>query len=61
MLSSCLYVELVATVQDSPLDFYHSRIPKNKQKRTIVDELLADADFRKYTDYRYRLDGAYKR
>ena len=47
MLSSCLYVLQVATVQDSPLDFYHSRIPKKERKRTIVDELLADAEFRK--------------
>ncbi|XP_067951244.1 deoxynucleotidyltransferase terminal-interacting protein 2-like [Watersipora subatra] len=37
----------IATVQDSPVDFYHSRVVKKDRKRTIVDELLADAEFRK--------------
>ena len=33
---------------DSPIDFYHSRIPKKQRKKTIVEELLADAQFRRY-------------
>lgn len=35
---------------DSPLDFYSSRIPKKERKRTIVEELLADAEFRRYSE-----------
>ncbi|XP_029988605.1 deoxynucleotidyltransferase terminal-interacting protein 2 [Sphaeramia orbicularis] len=36
----------VGTVVDNPVDFYHSRIPKKERKRTMVEELLADAEFR---------------
>ncbi|AWP10985.1 putative deoxynucleotidyltransferase terminal-interacting protein 2 [Scophthalmus maximus] len=36
----------VGTVVDSPVDFYHSRVPKKGRKRTMVGELLADAEFR---------------
>ncbi|XP_029001773.1 deoxynucleotidyltransferase terminal-interacting protein 2 [Betta splendens] len=36
----------VGTVVDSPVDFYHSRVPKKQRKRTMVEELLADAEFR---------------
>ncbi|XP_062280737.1 deoxynucleotidyltransferase terminal-interacting protein 2 [Scomber scombrus] len=36
----------VGTVVDSPVDFYHSRVPKKERKRTMVEELLADAEFR---------------
>ncbi|XP_061681761.1 deoxynucleotidyltransferase terminal-interacting protein 2 [Syngnathoides biaculeatus] len=36
----------MATVVDNPIDFYHSRIPKRERKRTMVEELLADAEFR---------------
>ncbi|XP_035508793.1 deoxynucleotidyltransferase terminal-interacting protein 2 [Morone saxatilis] len=36
----------VGTVVDSAVDFYHSRIPKKSRKRTMVEELLADAEFR---------------
>ncbi|KAM9358351.1 deoxynucleotidyltransferase terminal-interacting protein 2 [Symphorus nematophorus] len=36
----------VGTVVDNPVDFYHSRIPKKDRKRTMVEELLADAEFR---------------
>lgn len=32
---------------DNPIDFYHSRIPKKERKRTIVEELLADSEFRR--------------
>ncbi|NXC15773.1 TDIF2 protein, partial [Corythaeola cristata] len=38
----------IGTVVDSPIDFYHSRIPKKQRKRTIVEELLADSEFRRY-------------
>lgn len=41
-----LCVLQVGTVVDNAADFYHSRIPKKERKRTIVEELLADAEFR---------------
>jgi hypothetical protein len=41
-------------VQDSPADFYHSRVPKKERKRTIVEELLADSDFKRYNKRRYK-------
>ncbi|XP_004699308.1 deoxynucleotidyltransferase terminal-interacting protein 2 [Echinops telfairi] len=37
----------VGTIVDNPADFYHSRIPKKERKRTIVEELLADSEFRR--------------
>uniref|UniRef100_U3JHY0 Deoxynucleotidyltransferase terminal interacting protein 2 n=2 Tax=Ficedula albicollis TaxID=59894 RepID=U3JHY0_FICAL len=44
----------VGTVVDSPIDFYHSRIPKKQRKRTIVEELLADSEFRRYNKKKYQ-------
>uniref|UniRef100_A0A8C6JPR8 Uncharacterized protein n=1 Tax=Melopsittacus undulatus TaxID=13146 RepID=A0A8C6JPR8_MELUD len=44
----------VGTVLDSPIDFYHSRIPKKQRKRTIVEELLADSEFRRYNKKKYQ-------
>ncbi|XP_029465630.1 deoxynucleotidyltransferase terminal-interacting protein 2 [Rhinatrema bivittatum] len=44
----------VGTVVDNPVDFYHSRIPKKQRKRTIVEELLADSEFRRYNKRKYR-------
>ncbi|KAK1801192.1 hypothetical protein P4O66_022883, partial [Electrophorus voltai] len=44
----------VGTVVDSPADFYHSRIPKKQRKRTIMEELLADAEFRSYNKKKYQ-------
>ncbi|XP_064371970.1 deoxynucleotidyltransferase terminal-interacting protein 2 isoform X2 [Dromaius novaehollandiae] len=44
----------VGTVVDSPIDFYHSRIPKKQRKRTIVEELLADSEFRRYNKRKYQ-------
>ncbi|MCJ8734874.1 hypothetical protein PDJAM_G00240390 [Pangasius djambal] len=43
----------VGTVVDNPIDFYHSRIPKKERKRTIVEELLADAEFRSFNKRKY--------
>lgn len=40
-------------VVDNPIDFYHDRIPKKQRKQTLVDELLADAEFRKYNKRKY--------
>ncbi|XP_061738967.1 deoxynucleotidyltransferase terminal-interacting protein 2 [Nerophis ophidion] len=43
----------MATVVDNPLDFYHSRVPKKQRKRTMVEELLADEDFRHKNKKKY--------
>lgn len=39
---------------DSPLDYYNNRLTKKERKRTLVDELLADAEFNKYNKRKYR-------
>ncbi|XP_026527614.1 deoxynucleotidyltransferase terminal-interacting protein 2 isoform X1 [Notechis scutatus] len=44
----------VGTIMDSPADFYHARIPKKERKKTIVDELLADSEFRRYNKRKYQ-------
>ncbi|KAG7453786.1 hypothetical protein JOB18_001141 [Solea senegalensis] len=44
----------VGTVVDSPVDFYHSRVPKKERKRTMVEELLADAEFRQKNKRKYQ-------
>ncbi|KAJ8408460.1 hypothetical protein AAFF_G00258740 [Aldrovandia affinis] len=44
----------VGTVVDSPVDFYHSRVPKKQRKRTMVEELLADAEFRNYNKKKFK-------
>ncbi|XP_071389618.1 deoxynucleotidyltransferase terminal-interacting protein 2 [Centroberyx affinis] len=44
----------VGTVVDNPADFYHSRIPKKERKRTMVEELLADAEFRHNNKKKYQ-------
>lgn len=43
----------IGTIVDNPADFYHSRIPKKQRKKTIVDELLADSEFRRYNRRKY--------
>jgi len=43
----------VGTVVDSPYDFYSDRIKTKDRKRTLVDELLADAEFKKYNKRKY--------
>ena len=37
----------MGTIVETSADFYSSRIPKKQRKKTLVDELLEDADFRK--------------
>ena len=48
------FVGQVGKVADNAADFYHSRLPKKQRKRTIVDELLADAEFQTYNKRRYK-------
>lgn len=38
----------VGTYEESPLDFYCSRLPKKQRKKTLVEELMADAEFHSY-------------
>ncbi|KAK3087259.1 hypothetical protein FSP39_003718 [Pinctada imbricata] len=55
-------------VVENSADFYHSRIPKKQRKSNMVQELLADAEFRKYNKRKYmeiqeakmKGDGPYK-
>ncbi|XP_029356733.1 deoxynucleotidyltransferase terminal-interacting protein 2 [Echeneis naucrates] len=44
----------IGTVVDNPVDFYHSRIPKKERKRTMVEELVADAEFRHKNKKKYQ-------
>lgn len=39
---------------DSPLDYYNNRCTKKERKKTLVDELLADAEFQKYNKRKYQ-------
>jgi len=38
----------MGTIVETKADFYSSRIPKKNRKTSLVDELLADAEFRRY-------------
>lgn len=43
----------VGTIIETPADFYHARVPNRERKQTIVEELLADAEFQKYGKRKY--------
>nr|CAG4638816.1 EOG090X0GO7 [Cyclestheria hislopi] len=43
----------VGTVVENAADFYHSRLPKKERKRTLVEELMADANFQRYNKRKY--------
>jgi len=43
----------VGTVIEHAADFYSSRVPRKERKQTIVDELLADAEFQKRSKRKY--------
>ena len=43
----------IGTVVDSAADFYTDRVAKKDRKQTMVDELLADAEFKKYQKRKY--------
>lgn len=40
-------------VVETAADFYHSRVPKKQRKSTMVEELLADAEFRQFNKRKY--------
>ncbi|KAL8578960.1 hypothetical protein ACOMHN_001922 [Nucella lapillus] len=41
-------------IQENPYSFYQDRNPKKKRKRTLVDELMADQDFKKRLKHQYK-------
>ena len=48
----CGYVSLqIGKWVEDPADFYSSRVPKKQRKQSVVDELLADAEFRKSVQF----------
>nr|XP_034194417.1 deoxynucleotidyltransferase terminal-interacting protein 2 isoform X1 [Osmia lignaria] len=44
----------IGKVVDTPLDYYSGRLTKKERKKTIVDELMADAEFSKYNKRKYK-------
>lgn len=44
----------VGKVMDSPAEYYNGRLTKKERKKTIVDELMADAQFAKYNKRKYK-------
>jgi len=43
----------MGTFVEAPVEFYSSRVPKKQRKQTLVEELLADAEFRQYQKKKY--------
>ncbi|XP_008549975.1 deoxynucleotidyltransferase terminal-interacting protein 2 [Microplitis demolitor] len=44
----------IGKVVDSPVEFYSGRLSNKERKRTLVDELMADAEFAKYNKKKYK-------
>ncbi|XP_046830456.1 deoxynucleotidyltransferase terminal-interacting protein 2 isoform X1 [Vespa crabro] len=44
----------IGKVVDAPIDYYSSRLTKKERKNTIVEELMADAEFAKYNKRKYK-------
>jgi hypothetical protein len=45
----------VGTVIEHPMDYYSSRATRKERKQTMIDELIADAEFKKNVKRRYRV------
>ena len=43
----------IGHVVDSPLDYYSNRGSGSKKKKSLVDELMADAEYQKYSKRKY--------
>lgn len=43
----------IGTVVEGSADFYTSRVPKRQRKSNMIDELLSDAEFRRYNKKKY--------
>lgn len=48
LIMNCFIVQ-IGTVVEGSADFYTSRIPKRQRKINLIDELLSDAEFRRYS------------
>lgn len=44
----------IGTVQHSQLDYFNERGTKKNKKKSLVDELLADAEFQSFTKRKYK-------
>ncbi|XP_046404032.1 deoxynucleotidyltransferase terminal-interacting protein 2 [Ischnura elegans] len=44
----------VGRIVEGPADFYNSRVPKKQRKQTIVEELMADAEFKRYNKRKFK-------
>lgn len=44
----------IGRIVDAPLDYYSSRLTKKERKKTIVDELMTNAEFMKYNKRKYK-------
>lgn len=44
----------IGKVVDTPVDYYSGRLTKKERKNTIVEELMADAQFSKYNKRKYK-------
>lgn len=44
----------VGHVVDTPLDFYNNRNVRKNKKRTMVDELMANAEFQKFQKRKFK-------
>ncbi|CAD6241159.1 GSCOCG00009182001-RA-CDS [Cotesia congregata] len=44
----------IGKVVDSPLDYYSGRLSNKERKKTLVDELMADAEFAKYNKRKFK-------
>lgn len=44
----------IGTVQHSPLDYYNERDTRKNKKKSLVEDLLADAEFQKYNKRKYQ-------
>lgn len=44
----------IGKVTEGAADFYNGRIPKAQRKQTLVEELLADAEFKAYQKKKYK-------
>ncbi|XP_034952237.1 deoxynucleotidyltransferase terminal-interacting protein 2 [Chelonus insularis] len=44
----------VGKVMDTPTEYYSGRLTNKERKKTLVDELIADAEFAKYNKKKYK-------
>lgn len=49
-----MYIFQIGTVVDSPFECKTGRLTNKERKHTMVDELLADAEFKQTTKKRYK-------